>query len=169
MAVTGELKDKGESITEQREPTAASNDPWAGSAASEDATNSFTDDFKPFVPLPDSAEYLAGLESKLARVQKKGSMVRDLQKKREDEMRRFLDAPVDSSSSSVSNASAVESSDSLATPVIDNAVVRKIAPERQVLNPEEAVILVKADSLAVGRTEKDDDPPGNKEDEKPPT
>ncbi len=144
----------------QGEPSAANNDPWrrtddgggggggggggdndGGSEAA--ATNAFSDDFKPFVRLPDSDEYLASLESKLARVQKKGSMVRDLQSKREDAMRRFLDDGARGDGSAMSSTEVRSDGErgeedtaasDLATPVIDNAVVRKIAPEKQVIN-----------------------------------
>ena len=55
-----------------------------------DFEDAFTNTKAPFERLPDSAEYLAGLEAKLSRVQQKGSLVRDLQKRREDEVRRFM-------------------------------------------------------------------------------
>ena len=74
-------------------------DPWLlkqeknGRSEEKPATtnNSFEDSFKPFVKLPDSKEYLNSLEARLAKVQKKGSIVRDLQQRRQDEMKRFLD------------------------------------------------------------------------------
>ena len=116
-------------------PTAASNDPWRpeGDDASEDATsgdNSFSDSFKPPIErLPDSDEYLAALEAKLVRVQKKGSLVRDLQKKREDEMRRFVDSQDDAVRSEESDW--VDRQD-LASGTTENPLIRRIAPDRQV-------------------------------------
>jgi len=83
---------------------------------------------------------------------KKGSLVRDLQKKREDEMRRFVDSQDDAIRSEESDW--VDRQD-LASGTTENPLIRRIAPDRQVLNPEEALILIKADSLARGE-EKDD-------------
>ena len=120
-------------------PTAASNDPWrpepeGDDAASEDATsgdnNSFSDSFKPPIErLPDSDEYLAALEAKLVRVQKKGSLVRDLQRKREDEMRRFVDCQDDAVRNEESDW--VDRQD-LASGTTENPLIRHIAPDRQV-------------------------------------
>ena len=124
-------------------PTAASNDPWrqegnGSSDASENGAsgdNSFSDSFKPPIErLPDSDEYLATLEAKLLRVQKKGSMVRDLQKKREDEMRRFIDCQDDAIRSEQSDW--VDRQD-VASGTTENPLIRRIAPDRQVeLSPQ---------------------------------
>ena len=119
-------------------PTAASNDPWrteeGDDTADEDATsgesNSFSDSFKPPIErLPDSDEYLAALEAKLVRVQKKGSLVRDLQRKREDEMRRFVDCQDDAVRSEESDW--VDRQD-LASGTTENPLIRRISPDRQV-------------------------------------
>ena len=87
-----------DSPTETRSPTAATNDPWpTGPAKTGTSGNDFEDSFvnsqdqSPFEKLPDSDSYLASLEAKLERVQKKGGLVKDLQRRREDEMRRFID------------------------------------------------------------------------------
>lgn len=91
-------KTEDNSPTETRTPTSATNDPWpTGPTATGSSGNDFEDSFvdsqaqNSFEKLPDSDSYLASLEAKLERVQKKGGLVKDLQRRREDEMRRFID------------------------------------------------------------------------------
>ena len=143
MAILGDPQLQSDSEQEEERPrplcpTSASNDPWRqeGSEsgdASENATsgdNSFSDSFRPPIErLPDSDEYLAALEAKLVRVQKKGSLVRDLQKKREDEMRRFIDSQDDTVRGEQSDW--VNRQD-LASGTTENPIIRRIAPDRQV-------------------------------------
>ena len=68
--------------------------PWGKgdiSPDAEDLEKSFADNFAD--KLPDSAEYLSILESKLEKVtKKKGDIVSDLARRRDDEMRRYLSA-----------------------------------------------------------------------------
>jgi hypothetical protein len=111
--------------------TSADNDPWQTTApAPATSENSFGDDFKPFAPLPDSIEYLTSLESKLVRVQKTGSLVRDLQAKREDEMRRFMAG--DHEAVQQYQIEEGEMVASAAKVIQDNPLIRRIAPELQV-------------------------------------
>ena len=142
MAILGDPQQQSEEQEEERSrplcPTAASNDPWhlegtESSDAPENPTigdNSFSDSFRPPIErLPDSDEYLASLEAKLVRVQKKGSLVRDLQKKREDEMRRFINNQDDAVRGEQNDW--VNRQD-LASGTTENPIIRRIAPERQV-------------------------------------
>ena len=92
--------------------------------------------------LPDSQEYLAALEAKLKRVQKKGSMVKDLEKRREDEMRRFL-----AGGDPLATADLGLDAEGAGGDLGDSALLRFIAPERVALTEEEKTALVKADIL----------------------
>ena len=143
MAVLREDRDTRRQQTEQARvchlsSTSASNDPWStneneANVAWENADGSgnfFSDSFRPpIVKLPDSQEYLARLEAKLNRVQKKGSLLRDLQKKREDEMRRFIDVQDDSIGREQSDWAKQQD---VACATTENPIIRIIAPERQV-------------------------------------
>ena len=81
----------------------SSSDPWQENKKKNGLTNNsdhdkgFSDAFvapqRSFEKLPDSCEYLAGLESKLDRIKaKKSDLLKDLTQRRKDEMRRILDA-----------------------------------------------------------------------------
>ena len=142
MAILGDPQQQSEQEENRARPlcpTSASNDPWRlqegneSSDAPDDATSgdkSFTDSFRPPIErLPDSVEYLAALEAKLVRVQKKGSLVRDLQKKREDAMRRFIDSQDDAVRGEQSDWVSPED---IASGTTENPIIRRIAPERQV-------------------------------------
>lgn len=97
-------------------------------------------------PLPDSAEYLAHLETKLKRLctqKDSSSLVKDLQARRDDEMRRFLQ-----DSQSISTHSEDQDIDI-------NPILRRIAPERQALTIEEQVRLLEADQLDLNNLKAD--------------
>ena len=120
---------------EQEEEAAAA---WPQNGVTTVKDKEFEDNFKD--KLPDSQEYLAVLEAKLAKLQKKGSLVDDLRNRRQDEMKRFL-----------ANGNQVSSSNSDFTheniDIPSNALLRRIAPEKQALTVEELLHLVKEDQL----------------------
>ncbi len=148
-------EDDGNHDLETVSEGASSNDPWRNGhqSASEGETvgpAAFEDDFvdrtntgatDPTLPrLPDSDEYLASLEAKLARVQSRGSLVRDLCQKREDEMRRLLGRDAENETSAVIDPWSEE-------PLRDNPLLRRLAPSTQALTREELVALLEADAL----------------------
>ena len=140
------LQDARQMQTEQEDDfltmssTPASNDPWStnkneSNGAWENAEGSgnfFPDSFRPPIEkLPDSKEYIGRLEAKLNRVQKKGSLLRDLQKKREDEMRRFVDDQDDASRRGQSDWARLQDAD-VACATTENPILRIISPDKQV-------------------------------------
>ncbi|PSN52687.1 hypothetical protein C0J52_06033 [Blattella germanica] len=127
-------------------------DPWQNTKTSQreensDLTLKFEDDFEPSYRLPDSVEYLASLEKKLAKLKEKQSkkdLVQSLEEKHKSCMLRLV---------SDGNASSVTQEDlDLDAPINSNhpahALLRHIAPERQAITLGELVELLKADQLA---------------------
>ena len=119
---------------------------------------------KPYEPLPDSAEYLAGLEKKLDKIQKKkDSLLKDLKEKRQDEMRRLLDSEL-----SYPNTHSDFLNSDPDTPISENAIVRRLAPHKQALTEEEKLSLLKEDQLrkTLEQQEEIDDQEKHSSDEK---
>ncbi|KAK8377915.1 hypothetical protein O3P69_014093 [Scylla paramamosain] len=108
-----------------------------------------------YVPLQDSQQYLAGLESKLARIQGRTAS------SRKTESRRLLDALAGSRShqtaqlmqDSESSCGNIPTMDVPSSSTIDpqgalGAMLRRVAPDRVALTPEELCHLLQADLLA---------------------
>jgi len=134
-------------------------DPW-GSVQSEDGRavthnhslefeDKFVEEFHKntevnFEKLPDSAEYLKGLETKLSKLtagknktENKASLLQDLARAREDALVNFV--------TSSDNTNFDEDLD-LSTNLAVNSLARRIVPE-QALTVGEQVVLTKADQL----------------------
>lgn len=138
-------------------------DPWllnsqTGSSPSSDSQK-FEDNFvqpAPFEPLPDSDEYLAGLERKLRKLQTgKGrdkDLLKSLQQRRETAIDRLL------------NSADPDQQEEFDDQAVDpNPILRKLAPESQAITAIETVILVKADALAQRHEEEVEEDPETKE------
>ncbi|KAK4874092.1 hypothetical protein RN001_013452 [Aquatica leii] len=98
----------------------------------------FEDNFKPLVcdTLPDSKEYLASLEKKLAKLKSDPNVLQQLTAKREACMQQLLKNDYDSNVN-----------DSLDTPIEHSTLLRTLAPERQALTQGERVTLIQYDQL----------------------
>lgn len=109
-----------------------------------------------YVPLQDSQQYLAGLESKLARLQGRAAS------NRKTESRRLLDALAGSRSNQTAQLMQDSESSCGGIPIMDTppslstidpqgalgAMLRRVAPDRVALTPEELCHLLQADLLA---------------------
>ncbi|KAK5641716.1 hypothetical protein RI129_010263 [Pyrocoelia pectoralis] len=100
--------------------------------------NTFEDNFKPLVSdtLPDSKEYLASLETKLAKLKADPNVLQQLAAKREACMRQLLIAD-----------SNPETDLELDTPIEPSPILRTIAPSKQALTEGELVTLIQYDQL----------------------
>jgi len=113
----------------------ATPDPWGLPDQSPNADQPcFQDNFVD--KLPDSAEYLDKLESKLNKLQKKSSIAKELSLRRSDEARRMLDA----------NAASIELFED--ADIENSAVSRRLFPEKQALTMSEIAKLLESDVLA---------------------
>ncbi|KAK3891962.1 hypothetical protein Pcinc_004176 [Petrolisthes cinctipes] len=143
-------------------------DLWGPACMLSDVSSGFEDSFSPttnennnnaqnYIPLQDSSQYLAGLERKLAVVQGRASG------QRKAESRRLIDALVGTRSAHVSqlvqNSEGVNEElgeeqtpvNSLATVDPQGAlgvVLRRVAPDRVAVAPEELCRLLESDILA---------------------
>ncbi|KAJ4444608.1 hypothetical protein ANN_06404 [Periplaneta americana] len=125
-------------------------DPWLSSdsgSKEETTTLKFEDNFEPSDRLPDSVQYLASLEKKLARLKEKQSkkdLVQSLEEKHKSCMLRLV--------SEGNNTSVTQEDLDLDAPISSShpahALLRHIAPERQAITLGELVELLKADQLA---------------------
>ncbi|CAL8104467.1 unnamed protein product [Orchesella dallaii] len=111
-----------------------------------DCELSFGDNFKPFVKLPDSQDYLESLERKLKVVQKGGkkgptaeSILRSLEQTKESCMIKLLSNSVEQ----------LTIEGEIFEELKVNPLLKKLAPERQALTAEELVHLLKADQLDI--------------------
>lgn len=109
-----------------------------------------------YVPLQDSQQYLAGLESKLAHIQGRTAS------NRKTESRRLLDALAGSRSNQTAQLMQDSESSCGSIPIMDTppslstidpqgalgAMLRRVAPDRVALTPEELCRLLQADLLA---------------------
>ncbi|CAG0922274.1 unnamed protein product [Notodromas monacha] len=122
-------------------------DPWQCDVTSAGCNDGkFDDDFR-FVPLPDKTEYLAKLETKLAKMRadssgsqqkRRRALLDALSASRSDHVTRFLEDDEFRVSGSCDSIDA----DSTAS-----RLLRIVAPERLALTTEELVALLKADEL----------------------
>ncbi|XP_066991225.1 uncharacterized protein [Anabrus simplex] len=121
--------------------------PWLDSdreSKGRSVLTTFEDNFEPIDRLPDSAEYLATLEQKLAKLkerQSKKDLVQSLEETHKSCMLRLLAE----GTPFCRNQEDFE----LDTPVANShALLRHIAPEKQALTLGELVELLKADQLS---------------------
>ncbi|KAB0793088.1 hypothetical protein PPYR_12708 [Photinus pyralis] len=103
--------------------------------------NGFEDNFKPLVSdtLPDSQAYLAGLETKLAKLKSDPNVLQQLAEKREACLRQLL----------LTNSES-DTDISLDTPIEPSPILRTIAPSKQALTEGELVTLIQYDQLVNG-------------------
>ncbi|KAF5270712.1 hypothetical protein FQA39_LY01450 [Lamprigera yunnana] len=129
-------------------------DPWAtfreqvieaNPSVNSDNYFKFEDNFKPLVSdtLPDSKEYLAALENKLAKLKSDPNILKQLADKREACMQQLLSADYNT----------VVGEQSFDTPVENSTILRTIAPEKQALTEGERVTLIEYDQLVDNETD----------------
>ncbi|KAK7872086.1 hypothetical protein R5R35_004569 [Gryllus longicercus] len=122
-------------------------DPWLtnGNECQSVKTSKFEDDFVPCEKLPDSEEYLATLERKLAKLkerQSKKDLVESLEETRKSCMLRLVTEGIAGVQEDLDLDIPVNNSHASST------LLRHIAPERQALTLGELVELLKADQLS---------------------
>ncbi|XP_047119277.1 uncharacterized protein LOC124802502 [Schistocerca piceifrons] len=117
-------------------------DPWPAVESQENSPMTFEDNFEPDGKLPDSVEYLANLESKLARLKLKRTkkdLVQSLDETHKSCMVRLLSEGTTHSAEDLLLDAPLNNS---------NVLFRRLAPERQALTFGELVELLKADQLS---------------------
>ncbi len=112
--------------------------PWPNieSNNEEDKSGRFEDNFSD--KLADSQEYLKRLEAKLERLQRGNgnkSLLKDLEAKRKDEMRRFLD----------DETRRAQQDEEVESAIANNELLRRLAPETRAVNKQELIHLIKDD------------------------
>lgn len=126
--------------------------PWGGreNAGSAGAEREFEDNFSPTDELPDTQDYVASLESKLAKLKGRGrevtarEMLSVLEDARQDHTARLISCSNDLAPEATAYLPGEDCSDA---PIHSTYLKKRLFPERQALTQEELKYLLEADFL----------------------